>query len=86
MSLDEKSFLYISELTFTSIIDCIRHYNEVVGSGCDKELLDRMHSFYLLKAQSYVELWSKITGDYSNENLRNEKLILIEEAIRKITI
>lgn len=85
MSIDDKSFLHICDVTIASLNDCIMRYDEVTRSGCDDETRSKMRQFYCNKANNFIELWIKITSDFKNEKLRSEKLCVLREAIRLIS-
>ena len=85
MSIDDKSFLHICDVTFASLNDCIMRYDEVARSDCDDETRNRMRQFYCMKANNFIELWSEITAEFKNEKLRAEKLFSLRETIRFIS-
>ena len=82
MSIDDKSFLHICDVTIASLNECILRYEEVTRSGCDDETRYRMRQFYCSKANNFIELWIQITADFQNEKLRAEKLCFLRETIR----
>lgn len=85
MSIDDKSFLHICDVTIASLNDCIMRFDEITRSGCDDEIRYKMRRFYCTKANNFIELWIHITADFQNEKLRSEKLCFLREAIRLIS-
>lgn len=85
MSIDDKSFLHICDVTIASLNDCIMRYDEVTRSGCDDEARYRMRQFYYAKANNFIDLWIELTAGFKNAKLRSEKLSFLRETIRLIS-